>query len=261
MRQVFIHLHIPKCGGTTVSDFLYRNFGPRLLLTNGALNDYQYSAEQIEKIIDHHPQIECISGHKLSANLPFYRTDFELKAFTWVRDPIDRFISHYFYHRHHTTKVPEAKKMTLPEYAEWALGDGNQMMYVDGQSRFLSGGGVDLSKIKTKVDEGGLLLFPLPKLQESFYTLAHSFPSSFRDVSIQTKNISTKDQPLTEDIRSSILPYVSNDLKLVQMANETSLNNVRPDNQISSVKSVTKSAQKIAIRYLRGAANFIEKSY
>lgn len=221
MRKVFVHLHIPKCGGSTVSDYLARNFGQHLGNTNSILNDYQYDADQVSRIIDQSADLKCLTGHKLSLDLPFQRSDLELHAFTWIRDPVDRFVSHYFYHRNHTTIVPEAKTMELPDYTLWALRDGHQEMYINGQTRFLSSGGLDV--IRQTVADGHLLLFPLTRLADAIYTLTQQFPQDFADLEIESKNVSKKDQNLPENYRDLVLPYVSDDLELLAMSEATPL--------------------------------------
>jgi len=261
MRQIFIHLHIPKCGGSTVVDLLSRNFGPDLGYTNSILNDYQYDADQVARIIDHFPHLKCLTGHKLSLNLPFYRKDLDIQAFTWIRDPVDRFVSHYFYHRNHTTFVPEAKTMDLLEYTEWALKYENQKMYINGQTRFLSGGSVET--IRSMVKDGNLLLFPLSKLQESFYTLAHKFPKTFVDLRIKSKNVSKKDQVLLDNFRDLILPYVEEDMYLLELSRQTTLENKRPLQQerflSNKFKTIRSDVALKASHYLHHVARFIEK--
>lgn len=261
MRQVFVHLHIPKCGGSTIVDFLWRNFGPDLGKTNSILNDYQYDAAQVARIIDHFPHLKCLTGHKLSLDLPFYRGDIKIQAITWIRDPVDRFVSHYFFHRNHTTLVPEAKTMGLIEYAEWALKYENQKMYINGQTRFLSGGSMET--IKSMVKDGNLLLFPLSRLQESVYTLAHKFPKTFVDLATRNKNISKKDQALPDNFRESILPYVEEDVCLLELSRQTTLENERPSQQEiflrNKYKTIRRNAALRASHFLHRVARFIEK--
>lgn len=229
MRPIFVHLHIPKCGGTTVRDFLKRNFGADLGETNGILNDYQYSADQVSRIIDHFPKLRCLTGHKLSCDLPFVRKDIELFAFSWIRDPVDRFVSHYFFHRNHTSLVPQAKSLDLDAYVGWALEEGNMPAYIDGQVRFLAAG--SMSRIEELVAAGRLLLFPLDSLAASFATLAERFPNDFTDIRVETKNVSEKDQSLPAGLRERILPHVQKDLKLLEMARRTPLASPQPPAQ------------------------------
>lgn len=259
MRQIFVHIHIPKCGGTSVSDFLSRNFGPYLGNTNGLLNDYQYNSAQVARIIDHYPELKCLTGHKLSLDLPFYREDLEIHAFTWIRDPVERFVSHYFYHRNHTNIVPEAKSMSLPEYTEWALKDGNQKMYINGQTRFISGGSLDL--INSAVKDKRLILFPLSRIRESFITLAHQFPEVFIDTRFVIKNISKKDQNLPNNFRENVLPYVEEDMRLLELAEQTKMECEGPHKQKSSSGSISRSIPRAASLFLHRIANFIEKRH
>ena len=261
MRKIFVHLHIPKCGGTTVAEFLSRNFGPDLVSTNSILNDYQYNAAQVARIIDYYPNLRCLTGHKLSLDLPFSREDLDIQAFTWIRDPIDRFVSHYFYHRNHTKLIPEAKTMDLLEYAEWALKFQNQKMYINGQARFLSGGSIET--IRSMVKDGKLLLFPFSKLQESLYTLSDRFPETFPAVAIRKKNVSKKDQALPADFRKFVLPYVEEDMSLLELATQTPLKNEIPHQQRTYLRNASKTLRRnlafSASQFLHRVARYIEK--
>ena len=259
MRQVFVHLHIPKCGGTAVVEVLSRNFRGALGNTNGILNDYQYDADQVARIIQHYPHLRCLTGHKLSLDLPFDREGLDIQAFTFIRDPVDRFVSHYFYHRNHTNFVPEAKSMDLLEYTDWALRQGNQKMYIDGQTRFLSGGSLD--KIRSAVTSGKLLLFPLAKIQESFHTLAHKFPDAFTDVTTAQENVSRKDQALPAGFRERVLPYVQDDLLLLELAGRTRLEPASAHSRHPGRGdgAAPRTFALKAARFLHRAAGFIEK--
>ena len=261
MRQIFVHLHIPKCGGSSVTDVLSRNFGQDLVTTNSILNDYQYDAAQVARIIDHHPRLKCLTGHKLSLDLPFDRSDLDIQAVTWVRDPVERFVSHYFYHRNHTDLVPETKFMDFNEYVEWALKHENQKMYIDGQTKFLSGG--SLESIRLMATEGKLLLFPLSKLQQSLYSLGHRFPDAFMDVTIGNKNVSRKDMILPENSRRLVLPYVGEDMHLLELSRQTAVETESPCLQARfSVNRFAPIRRYIVFKtahVLRCAASFVER--
>ena len=262
MRKIFAHLHIPKCGGSTVTDFLKRNFpGRQLADTYGILNDYQYSANQVARIVDHNPQLRCITGHKLSLELPFDRSDLAVHAFTFVRDPVDRFLSHYFYHRNHTTLVPQAKALTLSDYVDWALADGNQKMYINGQVKFLAQGNLDLIRCATA--ENRLHLFPVSHLEDSLLTLRNMFPDEFSYTDIKTRNVSKKDQTIPNDLRDRVLPYVADDLALLALAAETPLESSRTATNVSSSRAgnrslITRSAHKLG-RVLTRSGRYLER--
>jgi hypothetical protein len=258
MRKIFIHLHIPKCGGSTISDFLSRNFGSALGNTNSILNDYQYSSAQVSSILDHFPNLKCLTGHKLSIDLPYGRNDLDITAFTWIRDPVDRFVSHYFYHRNHTTLVPEAKEMSLEEYIGWALEGGHQKMYIDGQCRFLADG--DFDAIRENAENGRLLLFPLGKLEESLYTIANKFPEHFSDWRLRTRNVSKKDQEIPDDIRERVAPFVANDILLHDLAIKTKTEKLSGGEVLDSRQpsGIRLPSRKIG-RFLRRLGTRIEK--
>jgi hypothetical protein len=261
MRTIYAHLHIPKCGGSTVSNFLSRNFpGPALGNTNGILNDYQYDAIQVARIIDHFPALKCLTGHKLSLELPFDRDDLEIHAFTFVRDPVDRFVSHYFYHRNHTTLVPQAKEMDLTDYIDWALAEGNQNMYINGQVKFLSQGNLDV--IRCSIAENRLHVFPLSRLEDALFTLASLFPNDFSHLGIQTQNVSKKDQELPGNLRDRVLPYVSDDLELLKLATQTPLK-TRTNTSVAlspnANRSLTTSSVHKLGRFLVRCGNYLSR--
>ena len=173
----------------------------------------------------------------------------------WVRDPVDRFVSHYFYHRNHTTLVPEAKILSIDDYISWALEDGHQKMYIDGQVRFLSGG--QLSTIQECITNGTLLLFPLSKLKESFYTLTTLYPAYFSDWNVRTKNVSRKDQKIPGNIRERVLPFVEKDLALFELARRTEVVTPPKHKDIKPLNLSNKT--KIVAYYLRKTATLIER--
>ncbi len=263
-RRVFVHLHIPKCGGSSVKSILELNFGPSLYDTNGVLNDYQYSSEQVCKIIYHHPNLRCLTGHKLSIALPFGHEDLDIRAFAWIRDPVDRFVSHYFYHRNHTNLVPEAKRLNIQDYVEWALVDGHQKMYVNGQTRFLAGSVDDeaLEKIATLTRDGALLLFPLSAFRESLRRLASDFPSDFRYTRAATRNRSRKDQVVSPELRKLIGEYVGKDQGLLELAKRTHLG-AREESDRGApdyLWIMKRKIARVASRVLRGAARKVEET-
>ena len=100
-------------------------------------------------------------------------------------------------------------------------------------------------------------------LQESFYSLAQKFPNVFVDVNIRTVNISTKDQQLPDNFRELVLPYVGDDLRLLELSKQTNLEQTTPSwkNQASGNKYLQMRrhvARKISYS-MHKVADFIEK--
>ena len=157
--------------------------------------------------------------------------------------------------------MPEAKTMNLLEYTEWALKYENQKMYINGQTRFLSGGSMKV--IRSMVNEEKLLLFPLSKLQNSFYTLAHRYPDTFTEAMRKNRNVSKKDQSVPSGFREMVLPYVEEDMCLLELSKQTKLKKEMPHrrDRFISKKHIAKH-RIIAFKsasFLHRVAGFNEK--
>jgi len=211
MRRVFIHIHIPKCGGTTVSAILTKSFGDGLYSVNSIFNEYLYTANQVNRIISLYPNLKCLTGHKLSADLPY--DQYDIIAFTWVRDPIERIASHYFFHRQKTELVPQAKEMNLFDYTKKMLSvNGNT--YANGQTKHL--GGLDV--VKNLVTNGKLYLFPLSKMEKSLHYLDQLFPNTFNLNKIAIRNQTKKEEEISEEMKQYVMPYAVEDYEILRLA-------------------------------------------
>lgn len=221
MRKIWIYIHIPKCGGSTFADILRRNYGPGFMTTNSIINNYQYRQDQVLDILDHYPDCTCLAGHKLSLDLPYTSTRYQLTVSTFVRDPVDRFLSAYFYFRHHSEwGIPEAKALNLDDYIQWALVEGNQPLYINGQTKFLSGQASSdgLEVVRKSVEDGRLLLLPLARFAEVLVVLRRKYPAQFTDTWYKPRNVSNKDQVATLEQRALIGQFCQIDQELCRMA-------------------------------------------
>ena len=78
-----ISVHIPKCGGTTFSNVLYRIYGDKFAhITN------------ISQLKDINQDIRCIHGHYLF-DPEWLKIYPNAKICTWIRNPVDRIVSYY----------------------------------------------------------------------------------------------------------------------------------------------------------------------
>jgi hypothetical protein len=87
---MLLSLHVPKCGGTSFAHMLQRVYGPRLWLDYGVVFTRSQARRELVP-----PGTACIHGH------------FEADAFsdlypgapliTWVRHPVERLASNYYY--------------------------------------------------------------------------------------------------------------------------------------------------------------------
>jgi len=80
-----ISVHIPKCGGTTFSDILRRIYGDK----------YSHVTD-ISQLNDIDKNMQCIHGHYYF-NPEWLKIYPNAKICTWIRNPVDRLISYYYY--------------------------------------------------------------------------------------------------------------------------------------------------------------------
>jgi len=114
----FLFLHIPRTAGTTLNRLLERHFPPETVLS-------LYSREELQRyaVIDvaFLARLRLIQGHILLSDydrFTFY--DAPVRAFTFVREPVSRVISEYFFLRtwpaNHLYALLNEQHITLSEY-------------------------------------------------------------------------------------------------------------------------------------------------
>ncbi|MCJ7874836.1 sulfotransferase family 2 domain-containing protein [Phaeobacter sp. J2-8] len=105
-RVVF--LHIPKCGGTTLHHMLGQWFGPDNMHAERHNGLYSYTAGNLASSL-------VFSGH-----YDFYATTLipgPKRMISFLRDPADRLVSLYHFHRAHAPDIIERHNLTLPRWA------------------------------------------------------------------------------------------------------------------------------------------------
>lgn len=93
----FLFLHIPRTAGTTLNRLLERRFAPETVLSLYSRDDFARNA-----VIDRErlAGLRLIEGHVLLSDyeaFTFYDTP--VRAFTFLREPVSRVISEYFFLR------------------------------------------------------------------------------------------------------------------------------------------------------------------
>lgn len=96
-----IAVHIPKTAGTTFCNILLNIYGHEHVIeyygsTKLAVNRINsLSDEELQNIIDSRPIIKAITGHFFADK--YQQLYPSTKTAIWLRDPIKRLISHYYY--------------------------------------------------------------------------------------------------------------------------------------------------------------------
>jgi len=93
--DLFVFVHIPKTAGSTFKRMLARQFPARRMPKIGP--DYQGSVNQIRALSpEGKAQVQCISGH-IPYGIHQYFNGRKVHYVSFVRDPVDRALSEYFF--------------------------------------------------------------------------------------------------------------------------------------------------------------------
>ena len=222
LRHCWLHVHVPKAGGSTLRQLMNRNFGDGFYNSKSLLETKQYDKNDVSEIIRCHPWVTCLSDHKLSFDLPFEHEHARVFALSYVRDPVERFISRYFFHRHFEEVNCIAQRMSFREFANAELIDQKVHPQTNSQIYFLNGGRSfdDMTVIQQALETGKAFLFPIERFDESCICLERLFPTFFSDLSIRAHNISKKDAEITEEDRQLVHRYLKADDPLFALAED-----------------------------------------
>src|SRR5690554_3573739 len=132
--KMIISLHTPKAGGSSFKVLLEEHFKNRFFGDYSDLpintNEFKRKADVIrfdkkfrlyKKYIYQFKRIECIHGHFLPYKYSSLLDDPEVIFITWLRDPLERMASHYFYWQraYNKNKSIDLQKRVIEE--KWSL--------------------------------------------------------------------------------------------------------------------------------------------
>ena len=218
----WLHVHVPKAGGSTLRHLMRRNFGDNFYNSASLLETKQYSRVDVREIVRCHPQYKCISDHKFSFDLPYESSLVNVRALSYVRDPVDRFISRYFFHRHFEEVNCIAQRMSFREFANAELVEQHVHPQTNSQIHFLTCGRSteDLSLIENSLATGKAYLFPIERFDESCICLETLYPESFPDLSYVRTNVSKRDAKISDSERELVLRYSKIDQPVCDLAED-----------------------------------------
>lgn len=135
-KTIYIGLHIPKTAGMTLLNLLEKKFPlGNLHQTTSLAKNAELGIPFIEEMANTE-NIESLFGHHVDAQTICYFPNREIYLYTFIREPISRLISHFYYHER-LCKAQNRESLSLQEFAD---SNKNQMckFIVNRFSVFLS---------------------------------------------------------------------------------------------------------------------------
>ncbi|MBI3884806.1 MAG: sulfotransferase family 2 domain-containing protein [Opitutae bacterium] len=129
---MILSVHIPKTAGVSVRNILKEHFGAGFVLY------YWEPTDAYGRVLPAVPDsAECVHGHfpadQFAGRFP------EARLVTWVRDPVERVASSYYYRlrhpdwRHPVCRELHAKKLSLADYAALPLVRNEMVRFFGGK--------------------------------------------------------------------------------------------------------------------------------
>lgn len=119
---MFISLHTPKAGGSSFKKILETHFESNFLddykdkpinksfkIRKQDVLKFRFKLRLYNKYYYTFKNVKCIHGHFMPYKYDYYLDKKNIKFITWLRDPIDRLASHYYYWLRSYNKKNSAK--------------------------------------------------------------------------------------------------------------------------------------------------------
>ena len=240
MKDLFIHLHIPKTGGTTLRDIIQRQYQAEKILMIPKLDESEDILKEVST--SQINQLKLIQGHlKYGIHNHFHR---RAKYFAIIRDPINRVLSTYYYvlsQKNNPQNLSTSNnQMTIYDYVQ----SGVNPFLINGQTQLISGktGNIDNPIIKSEE------LFSLAKENIANDFLFLGITEMFDETILILKNMlgwhmpyysianRTKNKPNYDAVDPTVISFLKEhnqlDIKLYNITKTSLLNKIAEENDI-----------------------------
>lgn len=134
--KTVVFQHIPKTAGSTIIDLLERRYTPEARFRIDSMNVKESLDHFINKTMEERNSYKLLYGHLSDRLIPY--TENPVEIFTFLREPVDTFLSRYYYIKRATWNRfhEEVKNMkSVEEYIEFSI----EKKIINNQTRYLSG--------------------------------------------------------------------------------------------------------------------------
>lgn len=226
-RETFVHIHVPKTAGWMFMDILRQNFGIDFKQAYSP-SSYEYISKKGVEWCLRHYRYRCYTSHNWRlSSLPALKQH-RIVAISFVRDPVERCLSGYFYGRNisETGAWNPVKQLILTEYLEESLygEEFKRIPYDVPQEEFIRGDWAPMPFQQFLHPDFGIYhLFPTERFDDAMLCLEALYPNDFKDCSYGSRsNVSKRDQKVTDKDLELIeqLPGIKKDRELCTFATE-----------------------------------------
>ncbi len=239
-KDLFIHLHIPKTGGTTLRDIIQRQYRAEKILMIPKLEESENILKEVST--SQINQLKLIQGHlKYGIHNHFHR---RAKYFSIIRDPINRVLSTYYYvlsQKNNPQNLSTSNnQMTIYDFVQ----SGVNPFLINGQTQLISGktGNIDnpiieseelFSLAKENIENDFLFLGITEMFDETILILKNMLGWHMPYYSIANR---TKKKPNYDAVNPTIISFIKEhnqlDIKLYNITKTSLLNRIAKENDI-----------------------------
>ena len=239
-KDLFIHLHIPKTGGTTLRDIIQRQYRAEKILMIPKLEESENILKEVST--SQINQLKLIQGHlKYGLHNHFHR---RAKYFAIIRDPINRVLSTYYYvlsQKNNPQNLSTSNnQMTIYDFVQ----SGVNPFLINGQTQLISGktGEIDnpiieseelFSLAKENIENDFLFLGITEMFDETILILKNMLGWHMPYYSIANR---TKKKPNYDAVNPTIISFIKEhnqlDIKLYNITKTSLLNRIAEENDI-----------------------------